>query len=552
VTINAPVLGSSVSGVTTLTARLDPAFLAHFTPDRVSYSCGNGATFGWLATTTVISVEGEASAAVDLAPCPVGPGQIAVEVRYVDELGGRDEIPFAARQPVVFGTPGPFEIGLGTGIPVEGWSYTFEELAVRGCVSRPATVTVTVRDSSGATVRDLSPSTAVPPSDCSTSSTTFASWDHRDAAGAIVPDGTYEVEVVAVDASGTEVPAPSGTLSVTRHVVRMEPLLVTSPAPGATLSGPTTIVVERPPGSDPGVDVGALIIDCTTGPGPGSLAWTTLPAGVLERSIATDVQICRDGAQQLSVAAVFLDPGGAFHIAQTDVPITIFHPTLSPGVGEVLEGDDGSTVVQVPVHLTVASPLPVNVRWRAVDGSASAGEDFEAVASGTLTFAPGQTVATVPVTVHGDTSAEPDEMVFVRFDRPDRARLGGLWGVGFGVILDDDSGARARPGSVTVDEGDSGTTVASVPVVLSEPSSAPVTVSWRTVDNSARAPGDYVAAAGTVTFAPGQTLATIDVTVVGDPLAEADEIVVVALTGATGGSVGGWLGLGFAFVADDD
>lgn len=550
VAITAPAAGASVSGVTTLAVRFDPAFLAHFTPDRVSFSCGDGAVFLSLVSTTEISPEGDASVATDLAPCEVGPGEIVVEVRYSDALGGRDEIPFAARRSVVIGTSGPFTVALAH-TPVDAWSYTFEQLAVRGCVNRPASLTVTVTDASGATVRDLSPSSTVQPADCTSTFSTFASWDHRDASGAVVPDGTYEVEVVAVDASGTEVPAPIGTVTVTRHVVGMEPLLVTSPAPGATLSGPTAIVVERPPGSDPGIDVGALVIDCTTGPGPGALAWTTLPAGMLQRSIPTDVQICRDGAQQLTVAAAFLDPLGALHIAQTTVPITVFHPVLSPGVGQLLEGDGGSSVVEVPIHLSVPSPFPVTATWRAIDGTASAADDF-ASTSGSVTFAPGQTEAAVSLTVHGDDRAEGDELVFIRFDRADRARLGGLWGVGFGTILDDDSGPRARAGTATVVEGDARTTLASVPVSLSEPSSAPVTVSWRTSDNSAVAPGDYTAAAGTVTFAPGQTRATIDVTIVGGTVPEPDEIVVVMLTGATGGSVGGWLGLGFALVTDDD
>jgi flagellar hook assembly protein FlgD len=547
----APAEGATISSPATFTVRTDPGFLAHFTPTLVAISCRGPFNNPRIGSTEEITPDGEATLVLDLQPCAVGPGEVAAHVRYTDVLGGREEVTYATRRAVVVQQPGPFSVALAH-TPAEGWSYTFEELAVRGCVSRPASVTVAVTDAAGATIRDLSPSGTVDPSDCSTSFTTFAVWDHRDASGAVVPDGTYAIEVVAVDASGTEIPAPSGTVTVTRHVVRMEPLLVTAPAPGATLSGPTTIVVERPPGSDPGIDVGALIIDCTSGPGPGALAWTTLPAGVLQRSIPTNVQICRDGPQQLTVAAVFLDPDGAVHIAQTNLPITVFHPTLSPGTGHVVERDSGSTIVHVPVALSVPSPFPVTATWRAVDGTASPGADFTTVATGTVTIAAGQTQATVPITVAGDDEPEGDELVFVRFALPDRARLGGLWGVGFATILDDDSGPRARAGSVTVEEGDAGTTTASVPVTLSEPSSSPVTVTWRTRDNSAVAPSDYVAATGSVTFAPGQTEATIEVAVVGNGIAEPDELVVVALTGATGGSVGGWLGLGFAFVTDDD
>jgi len=54
----------------------------------------------------------------------------------------------------------------------------------------------------------------------------------------------------------------------------------------------------------------------------------------------------------------------------------------------------------------------------------------------------------------------------------------------------------------SVDEGDSGTTTVSVPVVLqnmyalAQPSAVPVTVDWRNGDYNAHAPGDYVSASG--------------------------------------------------------
>ena len=42
-------------------------------------------------------------------------------------------------------------------------------------------------------------------------------------------------------------------------------------------------------------------------------------------------------------------------------------------------------------------------------------------------------------------------------------------------------------------------------------------------NGSAKAPGDYKAASGTLTFAPGETQKTVSVTVVGDNLNEADD-----------------------------
>jgi chitinase len=66
-----------------------------------------------------------------------------------------------------------------------------------------------------------------------------------------------------------------------------------------------------------------------------------------------------------------------------------------------------------------------------------------------------------------------------------------------------------------VTESDSGTRNAVFTVRLSAPSTAPVSVDFVTADDSAIAPEDYVSAAGTVTFAPGETARQVTVEVVG-------------------------------------
>ena len=83
---------------------------------------------------------------------------------------------------------------------------------------------------------------------------------------------------------------------------------------------------------------------------------------------------------------------------------------------------------------------------------------------------------------------------------------------------------------VTVTEGDAGIVTAALPVTLSPASTVPVTVTYETQDGSATADGDYVAARGTVTFAPGETSQTVQIEVKGDPWAEPNEMLTVALS----------------------
>lgn len=89
-------------------------------------------------------------------------------------------------------------------------------------------------------------------------------------------------------------------------------------------------------------------------------------------------------------------------------------------------------------------------------------------------------------------------------------------------------GANAVPlltiGDVNVDEGDAGMTTANFTVTLSRPVSATVTVDYSTsslgLSPQATPDSDYLAAAGTLTFQPGQTTMTISVPVIGDTLPE--------------------------------
>ena len=59
-------------------------------------------------------------------------------------------------------------------------------------------------------------------------------------------------------------------------------------------------------------------------------------------------------------------------------------------------------------------------------------------ASGVVTFAPGQTSATVPITINADLYDEWDELFAVSFHDPTNAKVGGFYGLGFGTITDND------------------------------------------------------------------------------------------------------------------
>ena len=117
----------------------------------------------------------------------------------------------------------------------------------------------------------------------------------------------------------------------------------------------------------------------------------------------------------------------------------------------------------------------------------------------------------------------------------------------------------AAPAGAYVAEGAGGTTrVIRIPFDLTHPYASTVTVKWQTVDLpgnpiiASSAAGDYVAASGTLTFPKGWTRQYVNVVVNGDAVDEPDELIVIALREPTNASIGGFWGLGFGMITDDD
>ncbi len=244
--------------------------------------------------------------------------------------------------------------------------------------------------------------------------------------------------------------------------------------------------------------------------------------------------------------------------AYTVVPL----PVVLPGVVNVTETDTVARVANVPVSLSASSPLPVSVDWATFDLSAKAPDDYVG-ASGTVTFAPGETAKTVPIIVYGDVLHEANEVLGLVFSNPTNATVGGFFGLGIAVIDDNDPQPTITPGGfVASPEGDSGSTTWNLPVTLSAPAGVEVSIDWNTLDiptnPSIAHPGsDYVDASGTLTFAPGETVQNVPIEILGDTVDEPPllygEWGLVQFTNPVNTSItGGFYGAGLFIVIDDD
>ena len=191
----------------------------------------------------------------------------------------------------------------------------------------------------------------------------------------------------------------------------------------------------------------------------------------------------------------------------------------------VEEGDPAVFTVELSGKVAV----DVTLSYVTADGTATAGTDYEAVASGTAVVRAEQTTATFMVNTMEDALAEVTETFAVTLtgvNLPDG--VGPESTTATATIEDDDELTVILEGTEMVPEGE----VASFTVTLSQPLPEPVTVSYATADGTATAGADYVAAglAAAAEIAAGDIRATFIVATTEDTLAEADETFLVTLT----------------------
>ncbi|MBE7416662.1 MAG: tandem-95 repeat protein [Ideonella sp.] len=242
--------------------------------------------------------------------------------------------------------------------------------------------------------------------------------------------------------------------------------------------------------------------------------------------------------------------------------VTLASPTNATiadgtGVGTIVDNDAAPTVTSISsptvaegsdlvyaVALSNPSSTATTFPFTLGGGNAVAADYGSATFSNGVTLAGG--VLTVPAGVTGFTVTLPTVQ-----DALDEANetvpitVGGVTGTG--TITDDDATPSLAIDDVTVNEA-AGT--ATFTVTLSAPSGQSVSVNYATGDGSANAGSDYVAAGGTLTFAPGVVSQTITVSITNDALTELSETFNVTLSGAVNATIADASGLGT--IVDND
>ena len=266
----------------------------------------------------------------------------------------------------------------------------------------------------------------------------------------------------------------------------------------------------------------------------------TFPSGVSERSITvlvrqdniTEVDEQFEVVLSKPVGAVITTAKSTATILDDDQPeVTVDDATASEGAGRL----------SFAVRLSAPTGAAVTVDYETGDFTAIAGADYVA-RDDTLTFASGETVKNIDVTVIDDNASEDDERLDLKLTGAENANLvmedvvacpfpaeENVVACAVGTIEDDDTVPTLSVADATVSEGEGALSFVVTVADLEDPN-LEVTVRYATSDGTASSASDYESASGTLTFTSTEASRTIAVNVNDDRLDEAAETLTLTLS----------------------
>lgn len=212
-------------------------------------------------------------------------------------------------------------------------------------------------------------------------------------------------------------------------------------------------------------------------------------------------------------------------VAQRLTPALIFDNDATAGTPAIavtdMVVDETTRTASFAVWLNKPATNTVTVNYSTADGTAIAGQDYEANA-GVLSFAAGEVVKTVTVNITNDSLAEADEFFNLLLSNPGNATL--VDASGLAQIGRNDAAPVSAPYiSAKPIASDESQALASFVIQLSAPSTNEVRVSYSllnaTANYNSSAP-DFQSTSGTLIFAPGQTTIVVALPIVDNSTAE--------------------------------
>ncbi len=278
---------------------------------------------------------------------------------------------------------------------------------------------------------------------------------------------------------------------------------------------------------------------------PGSLSFA---AGVATQTITVNItnDAVFEGAETFNIQLA--SPVGAVIVDGLAIGTIVDDGRTLPGGGTANDDrpvfnmgtdfvvNEAAGTVTFTVTKSGSTDLPSTVAFTTVDGTAVAGNDYDAT-SGTLTFAAGETSKSITVNVTNDAVFEGAQDFSVVISAPTNAILGDATQVA--TIVDD---GRTLPGGGTANDDRPVFTIGSDVIIDEAAGTATFTVTksgstdlsssvdFATANGTATAGSDYAATSGTLTFAAGETSKMVTVTINNDAIYEISEDFSIAIS----------------------
>jgi fibronectin-binding autotransporter adhesin len=255
------------------------------------------------------------------------------------------------------------------------------------------------------------------------------------------------------------------------------------------------------------------------------------------------------GGKLMSLSTLTFAGGELAGSGMISANVTNTGATIRPG------GTDNVATLQIDGNYTQAAGATIAVR---LGGKAAGTEHDQLRVNGTATiegavlvslinsFSPkaGTTFnILVADSLQGTYSSVDGDAAFSTSSTGTRAQL---------VTLDAPLGPSLSINDASLVEGNSGSVIATFTITLSETVGELVTVTASTQNGTAESGSDFLGLNQSLQFAPGETSKTIDVTVFGGILVEADETFRVVLTAPTNAAIARGEGTGTILNDDED
>lgn len=243
-------------------------------------------------------------------------------------------------------------------------------------------------------------------------------------------------------------------------------------------------------------------------------------------------------------AIVTLTPGSSYTIGISGTATSYVTDAQSNSLSQVVSfASASSSVVEnagtlsIPVTLAAPATSIVTVEYSLSGGTAlGAGVDYSNIA-GDLVFNIGESSKNISLPIINDSLDEPDETIIVALGITTNSRTNSPTSHTV-TITDDDAPVAVSLGFASASSGsDEAAGTVLIPVALSAAQTGNVSVSYNVTGGTATSGMDYTLSAGTLTFAPGEVLKMLPLTIIDDTPIDAAETIVLTLSSPVAASL---------------